>query len=213
MAHHSYAKICLHRAGGVLSADNPDPNEFIACTTAAQTAEDQDVVVDTPAITVLLTLPDDVRKTVVARFARLMTTDDVVGDALNAKGTLAFRNTASWRYDEQQDRLLLDETAEAETDQLALEANRLHDAIEALTRLTPPTDRTLAEPHTPALTTWASSLDLARAEGATLWSDDPALRALARGVGVPATSTQAVLQHLASLGVITDDQLEPVSGG
>jgi tetratricopeptide (TPR) repeat protein len=208
MAHRSYAEICLHRAGGVLPAHNPDPNEFIACTTAAQTAEDQDVVVDTPAITVLLTLPDEVRKTAMARFARVMTTDDVMVDALNAKDTLAFRSTASWRYDEQQDHLLLDETAEAEADRLALEANRLHDAIEALTRLTPPTDRRFAEPHTPALTTWASSLDLARAEGATLWSDDPVLRALARSTGVPTTSTQAVLQHLASLGVITDDQLE-----
>jgi hypothetical protein len=208
MAGRTYAEICLHRAGGVLPAHNPDPNEFIACTTAAQTAEDQDVVIDTPAITVLLTLPDDIRKTAMARFARVVTTDDVMIDALNAKDTLALRSTTSWRYDEQQDHLLLDETAEAEADRLALEANRLHNAVEALTRLTPPTDRTFNEPNTAALTTWASALDLARAEGATLWSDDPVLRALARGTGVQTTSTHAVLQHLASLGVITDDQLE-----
>jgi hypothetical protein len=208
MANRSYAEICLHRASGVLAAHNPDPNEFTACTEAAQMAEDQDVVIDTPAITVLLTLPDDIGKTAMARFARVVTTDDVMVDALNAKDTLALRSTASWRYVDQQDHLLVDETAEAEADRLAVDADRLHGAVEALTRLTAPTDRTFDQAQTPAVATWASPLDLARAEGATLWSDDPVLRASARSTGVPATSTQAVLDHLARTGTITDDQLE-----
>ena len=204
----SYAETCLHRGDGVLTAHNPDPNEFAACTDAAQAGEDHDIVIDTPAITVLNTLSDDIRKTAMARFARVLTTDDVMVDALAAKDTLAFRSTASWRYDEQHDHLLLDETAEAEADRLAREAAQLHDAIETLTRLTPPTERTFETPEAPALNTWASPLDVARAEGAVLWSDDPVLRAVARGIGVQATSTHAVLHHLASTGVITDDQLE-----
>jgi len=204
----SYAEICLHRGDGMLPAHNPDPHEFAASIDAAQAGEDQDVVIDTPAVTVLNTLADHVRKTAMARFARVLTTDDVMIDALAAKDTLALRSTASWRYDDQHDHLLLDETAEAEADRLAGEADRLYDAIEALARLTPPAERTFDDMRTPALSTWASPLDLARAEGAVLWSDDPVLRALARGTGVRATSTTAVLHHLASTGVLADDQLE-----
>jgi len=166
-------------------------------------------VIDTPAVTVLLTLPDDVRSTAMTRFARVLTTDDVMVDALAAKDTLAFRTTASMRYDDQHDHLLLDESAEAEADRLAQEAARLHKEIEALTRrTTPPTARTLDAPLTTPLSTWTSPLDLARAGQAVLWSDDPILRALARGTDVPATSTQAVLHQLLTAGAITDDQHE-----
>ncbi|WP_433330870.1 PIN domain-containing protein [Dactylosporangium sp. CA-139066] len=208
MARRSYTEICLYRADGVLPAHKPDLHELTVCTEAARSAEDHDIVLDVPAITVILALPDDIRMTVTARFARVITADDVMLDALNARDTLNLRSTASWRYDEQQDHLLLDETTEAEADRLALEANRLHDAVEALNRLTPPSERIVGNHASPAVVTWAAPLDLARARGATLWSDDPALRALARAAGVPTTSTLAVLRHLTTSGAITDDRLE-----
>jgi hypothetical protein len=39
------------------------------------------------------------------------------------------RSTASWRYGEQQDHLILDEIAAAEADRLAHEANQLYDTL------------------------------------------------------------------------------------
>ncbi|MET7400634.1 hypothetical protein ABZS66_44860 [Dactylosporangium sp. NPDC005572] len=208
MAGRSYAEVCVYRAAGVLPAHTPVVAEFAACTEAAQAGQDRDIVIDTPAITVLLALPDDVRQKAMACFARVITADDIMLDALNGKDALDLRSTASWRYDEQQDHLLLDETEEAEADRLAGEATRLHDAVERLVRLTPPADRMFDQSHGPEVVTWASPLDLARAKGATLWSDDPVLRDLARGNGVPTTSTVAVLHHLVVTGVLADDEHE-----
>ncbi|WP_091456057.1 PIN domain-containing protein [Micromonospora inyonensis] len=205
----SYAEICLRRGDGVLPAHVPDHREFNACVKAAQAAEDHDVVIDTPAATVLLTLPDNVRRAAMSRFARVLTTDDVMLDSLAAEDTLALRTTGSLRYEDQHDRLLLDETTEAEGDRLAQDARGLHAAIEALTRRTAPlTGRTFDEPMPGPFGVWVSPLDLARAEHAVLWSDDPALRALARGTGVRAASTLAVLHQLVTTGAITEDQHE-----
>ncbi|WP_431948042.1 PIN domain-containing protein [Micromonospora marina] len=205
----SYAEICLRRGDGVLPAHVPDRSEFTACVKAAQAAEDHDIVIDTPAATVLLTLPDDVRRAAMSRFARVLTTDDVMLDSLAAEDTLALRTTGSMRYEDQHDRLLLDETSEAEADRLAQDAAGLHAAIEALARRTTPlTGRTFDEPLPGPLSVWASPLDLARAEDAVLWSDDPVLRVLARGTGVRAASTQAVLHQLVTTGAITEDQHE-----
>jgi predicted negative regulator of RcsB-dependent stress response len=208
MARRSYAEICVFRAGGVLPAYTTNPAEFAACAQAAHSAADHDIVIDTPAIIALLNLPDNVRATATARFARVITADDVMLDALNAKDTLNLRSTASWRYDEQLDHLILDEVAEAEADRLALEASQLYATIETLTRLTPPRERMFSDQHPASMWTWSAPLDLARARGVTLWSDDPVLRALAREAGVPATSTLAVLHHLVTTGVITDDEHE-----
>ncbi|MFI7081281.1 hypothetical protein ACIBO1_28665 [Micromonospora sp. NPDC049903] len=208
LARRSYAEICLCRADGVLPAHLPKRDEFTASANAARDAIDHDVAIDTAAISVLLALPDDIRAAAMARFSRVITADDVMLDALTAKDTLSLRGTASWRYDEQLDHLLLEETAEVEADRLASEACRLHDAVEALTRLTPPTDRMFGNHRSSALMAWSAPLDLAKARGTVLWSDDPWLRAVARDAGVPATSTLAVLQHMEAAGVITAETFE-----
>jgi hypothetical protein len=89
---------------------------------------------------------------------------------------------------DQQDDLRIDETDEAEADRLAQDAERLDDQIETLTRgTTPPSERTFDEQWAGQLRTSASPLDLAEAEQAMLWSDDPVLRSLARGTGVRVT--------------------------
>ncbi len=205
VAGRSYAEICLRRGDGVLAAHVPDQGEFNACVEAGTAAEDRDIIIDTPAVTVLLALPDDIRQAAMGRFARVVTTDDVMLDALAAKDTLAFRTTGSMRYDDQHDHLLFDETTEAEADRLAQEADRLHAAVEALTRLSAPTERIFDRAED---SVWTSALDLARAKRVVLWSDDPVLRAIARGTGVGATSTLAVLHRLHADGAITDDQHE-----
>ncbi|MFB9443015.1 hypothetical protein Dvina_51335 [Dactylosporangium vinaceum] len=205
VAGRSYAEICLRRGDGVLAAHVPEQAEFDACVEAATTAEDHDIIIDTPAVAVLLTLPDDIRATAMSRFTRVITTDDVMLDTLAAKDTLAFRSTRSMRYDSQHDHLQFNEGSEAEADRLAEEADRLHTAVEALTRLSTPPERTFDEAEDRI---WTSALDLARVQHAALWSDDPVVRALARGMGIPATSTVAVLRRLRAVGAITDDQHE-----
>lgn len=205
----SYSEICIGRGNGVMPAHNPDPGEFASCIEAAEIAADRDIVIDTPAVVVLLALPDDIRRAAIGHFARVMTTDDVMVDALAAKDTLALRTTATMGYDDQADRLVHHETAEAEADRLAEEAASLYAQVEALTRrTTPPAAPTLDRSLPASLRTWTSALDLARSESTVLWSDDPILRAIARSTGVRPTSTLAILQQLLSSRVITASQHE-----
>ncbi len=204
-----YAEVCLRRGDGVLPAHVPDQAEFAACMAAVRAADDHDVVIDTAAATTVLALPDDVRTLAMGRFARVLTTDDVMVDALAAQDTLAFRTTLSMRSAGPDEQPHLDQGSESEADRLAEEATRLHDLVESLDRrTTPPTGRTFEHPLATPLSTWASPLDLARNHNTVLWSDDPTLRAVARDVGVQATSTFAVLQLLLTTGAITDTRHE-----
>jgi hypothetical protein len=204
-ARRSYAEVCLRRGDGVLAAHVPNHREFAACLEAMEAAENRDIVIDTLAVTVLLALPDDIRQAAMSHFARVLATDDVMVDALAAKDTLAFRTTGFMRYDERQEHILLNETSEAEADRLAEDAERLHRAIEALTRRSVPISQIQDSAE---LRIWTSSLNLARAEHTALWTDDPVLRAHARALDVQAVSTMAVLHRLVIGGVITSDQHE-----
>ncbi|RKE07817.1 hypothetical protein C8E86_2653 [Catellatospora citrea] len=203
-AQRSIAEICLRRAGGALPAHVPDRGEFTACIDAARGATEHDIVIDTWAVAVLLALPTDVRAAAMGRFARVLTTDNVMVDALWAQDTLALRSTGVLWFDDQHDHLKIEESEDAEAYRLAGEAAGLLTQIEALTRRTAPTTGRTLEPPAAQLTTWASPLDLAREEGVVLWSDDAALRALARSTGVRATSTLAVLHELHRTGIVSE---------
>ncbi|GIE37093.1 hypothetical protein Ait01nite_101380 [Actinoplanes italicus] len=204
----SYSEICLQRAGGVLPAHNPHPDEFAACVAAAATAIDHDVVMDIPAIIVLQQLPEDIRHHTISRFARTMTTDDVMLDTLAAKDILALRSPGTFYYDDTFGGLKTTETPVEEADRLAVEAAELHSAVAGMDRRTCPPGKQFEADLGSDLRTWISPFSLARERRATLWSDDPILRALARQAGTPATSTQAILQQLLDNGVITADQRE-----
>ncbi len=57
---------------------------------------------------------------------------------------------------------------------------------------------------------WFSVIDLARSRGVALWSDDAALRILARSETVPAFSTLAVLQLLTERGLLSSGERQEV---
>jgi tetratricopeptide (TPR) repeat protein len=60
----------------------------------------------------------------------------------------------------------------------------------------------------PEFDPWAGGLRLASARGSALWADDIALRRLARGAGIPAFSTLALLDAYGQIGLISAEQRE-----
>ena len=60
----------------------------------------------------------------------------------------------------------------------------------------------------PGLDPWMGGVRLAAARGIALWADDAALRRLARGAGVPAFSTLALLDAYSRLGLVSAGQRE-----
>jgi tetratricopeptide (TPR) repeat protein len=64
----------------------------------------------------------------------------------------------------------------------------------------------------PGLDPWTGGMRLAAARGIALWADDAALRCLARGVGVPAFSTLALLDAYSRLGLVSAGQREDAVG-
>ena len=60
----------------------------------------------------------------------------------------------------------------------------------------------------PALDPWTGGMRLAGARGIALWADDAPLRCLARGAGIPAFSTLALLDAYSRLGLVSAGQRE-----
>jgi tetratricopeptide (TPR) repeat protein len=60
----------------------------------------------------------------------------------------------------------------------------------------------------PGLNPWTGGMRLAAARGLALWADDAPLRCLARGAGVPAFSTLALLDAYSRLGMVSAGQRE-----
>ncbi|MGH3992378.1 MAG: tetratricopeptide repeat protein, partial [Pseudonocardiaceae bacterium] len=97
----SYAETVVLRPVGVLPARHPDAAEHRVCADAARSAADHDTAIDTTAIATLINLPEDTRQAAIAMFARVITTDETLLDALNGKDMLALRGTDTWIHDEQ----------------------------------------------------------------------------------------------------------------
>ncbi|MFE9672141.1 tetratricopeptide repeat protein [Microbispora bryophytorum] len=205
----SYAEVLITKIGFAIPARHPDPAEHAACLETVQAHADGLIVIDSTAAVVLTALPADVRDSAVGVFARVATTDTVTIDALAARDSLAMRSTGHVAYDEERGALPVDHANPAEADRLAEEAEALLALIYRFERLPRPATSAFAfEDTPPPLTAWVSAADLARLRGCALWSDDPILRILARGIGIPATSSPAILDYLHSTRMISDVEHE-----
>ncbi|MFG1971572.1 tetratricopeptide repeat protein [Nonomuraea fuscirosea] len=207
----SYAEVLITRIGFAIPARHPDPAEHATCLATVQTHADNPIVIDSTAAVVLTGLPADVRDSMMGVFARVATTDTVTVDALAARDVLAMRSTASLAYDEELGAISVDHSTPAEADRLAEAAEALLTLIYRFERVPRPATSAFAfafEDAPPPLTTWVSAADLAFLKGCALWSDDPILRMLARDVGIPATSTPAILDHLHTTKVISSHEHE-----
>ena len=204
----SYAEVVLRRGLDVIPARHPDPAEHALCLQAARVALNKGVAVDTTALVVIDLLNAEVAAAAQGRY-RLVTVDDVLADARAARRALTASSPGRLAWDEQAQASRYIETDSEAASELADAAQSLVKNIEQLRRLPrpAPTDQRFAESiYSP----WFPVIDLARAEGAALWADDGALRLLARGEGVPAFSTPAMLQVMEDDGALLSSQREDI---
>jgi hypothetical protein len=141
-------------------------------------------------------------------FSRLHTTDEAMLDALAAKDELGLRGTGTWVYDEQLGGVRLDVIPQEDADRLADEVAALVEAFQQISRHPRPPTEPSDTPDVPPLAAWESVVGLAKYRELILWSDDPLQRARARRFGLLATSTPAILAHLADSGQISASTYE-----
>ena len=203
-----YAEIVLNRGLDVIPARHPDPAEHAACLEIARQALDASVVIDTTALVVTRLLEPDHRTAAHGLF-RLVTVDDVLADARAARHALSGQTVGQLTWDERAQAPRLVESDEAQTAALSAAAAALVTDIEHIQRLPWPA---AGNPRSrdAFFSPWFPLIDLARSQGTALWSDDTALRALARAEGVPALSTPAVLQLLVEQRVLSDGQRQEI---
>lgn len=200
----TYAEVILNRGVDIIPARHPDPAEHAACIQAAREALDTDVVIDTTALVVTRLLGADHQGRAHGAF-RLLTVDNILADARAARQMLNANTRAHLFWDDLAQTPRLIEADERATAALAAAAAALVNDIERVRRL-PPTTPQDPRAQGAFFSPWFPLIDLARSQHATLWSDDTALRTLARAEGMPAFSTPAVLQLLVENGTVSDQQ-------
>ncbi|MFB9961238.1 hypothetical protein ACFFOP_01475 [Sinosporangium siamense] len=207
-AHRTYAEVLIDRDDIVIAARHPGPVDLMACAETVRRHADKDAVQDTAAALVLQTLPPQLREDVLGVFARVMTTDAVMLDALGASDKLALRKVGTAVWDDRHDRVQVIAVSPAEISRQVSQASALLSAIESLTRIPQPATEAFDRLDAPAIRAWASVADLAQQRQVALWSDDSVLRAHARQVGIATTSTTAILDYLLGAGRITAEAHE-----
>lgn len=201
--HHSYAEVVLRRGIDVIPARHPDPDEHAVSVDTARRLRDTNVVVDTTALVVTALLPRTVITAARGAF-RLTTLDDVLADARAANASLSAQSPGRLVWDEESQRSWFVESDEHLAARLAEAAKALIEDIQQVRRVPrrPSTDERLESAE---LTPWLPLIELGKADGAALWSDDASMRVLARSMGVESFSTLAVLDLLEESGNLTSE--------
>ena len=214
-ARRSHAAVVLARGLGTIPAWHPDPAEHTAAASDAAEALDGPAVADTTTLLVLTLLGESLRGTLLGAFTSVRITDSTLSDIRRAADEAAARSTASFVYDDQARRTVLVEGTEQDAEDRAAESQALVRVAAVLPAFPdPPVD-----PDDPTRGDWGPWMAAARAaaSGGALWSDDAALRVLARALGAKAFSTAAVLDALLARGVLSlperDDALRRMVRG
>ena len=168
------------------------------------------VVTDTTALYARTLLPalDDV---LVSGIRELLLADPAYTDIIDARDKLLIPAVGMLAVDPEtgQCEMQLVSASEQATHQAA--ASAVLALADAYTRLPLPAGGSrddLDRLAGPGLDPWIGGMRLAAARGIALWADDAALRCLARGAGVPAFSTLALLDAYSRLGLVSAGQRE-----
>jgi hypothetical protein len=192
------AELAIARGAGVLRIRVDEHAEIDACADAVRRAAGGDVVADTNALLTIAVLGDQLSLRLRGQFGRIFSTDHTLKDAHAARDVLRIRRVGWLGYDLDARALQWQQLDPDEVDRSIREADRLISTAESL-HLRPRPASTL-DPDLDVLPLSAACLRLAHARRAVLWSDDPAVRKVARRYGVPAMSTTAILDHLHACG-------------
>ncbi|MBW8800135.1 MAG: hypothetical protein JF597_43110 [Streptomyces sp.] len=173
---------------------------------AARGAQKGRVVVDTSAAVTLALLEPGVAEQLMGHPRSLVTTDQLLTDALHAKESIALRSDMSFDWDEESSRAAVLQASAEGLAQLRATSARLVEIFRAISRVPRPELRSL--PPLPAgrsSAQWLTALDYAKEHRLALWCDDRILRALALSEGVPAFGTLALIDARLDAGLTTPE--------
>ncbi len=196
----TYAEASLHRAANGVLAEFPLRPEHE--DTAAACAATAICVLDATSAHTLALMDDTTRTVLLGTCQSVVVTDGAYRDAFAARDALRARSTMSLSWDLATAKPIFSEITEEQADDLAKRSEGLLAVMAAVRRQTYPN---LA--HFPAefsrAAAWLSAVDLAKAKGYVLWSDDRVLRGVAASMGIQPFGTLALLDHLESTGRLT----------
>ncbi len=174
---------------------------------AAEDALGSRVVVETSTLIPAMYLEDELWQS--EHFSALLIPDLLRDDAIAAVDEAKSAVPTSMTWDVNQDQPVFHE---ATADQLSTSVDRA-EALLALIEGACTTANTSGLPSLPGVEPgdfdpWMSSLRLAHGEGLALFSEDLGLRSLARGFGIPAFNTHALIEVLQDGGVFDADSAD-----
>lgn len=182
---------------------------------AARQALDGVVVADTHALVVLGRTGID-PSSVTAAFSKIIVERHTIDDLLETVDSLRLRSTASMGWDPKRDRPVLVEFDEDEADRWAREADQLLDRARQF-RVRSVTRRRLegatgdvveVSQDDTRIRVILGPVELAKQLGCALWSDDPAVREVARNEGVATFGMVSLVEVLAESGGLGNEDLE-----
>lgn len=193
----SYAVALARRAAGAYLAVDSDESLHELGVRTATAAIDAEVVIETSAVLVasLCGAFDEFRN----RFSSVQLTtaamDDIVAAAVDARGDLQ-RTFGFLGWDPQANQVRFREVSFLERAEAVERAEVMAKAGSSTVRIHVQDLGTLEELDDAHVHPWTTALAAAKNQGATLWSDDCALRQVARSLGIPAFGTLALMEAL-----------------
>lgn len=200
----SLAEALVKNAAGGIAAGQPDPQLAAREDRAAELAADRAVVADTAALVVVARTGLDPRR-LIAGFSAVHVPSVILDDAFIAADALRLRSTSTMGWDPRQDRPMLTDVEPEVAEQWAQDAEELLDRIRGcqIREVGTVNDR-----RDLALELMLSPVRLAQELSVPLWSDDRAMRSLARSEGVESFGTVSILRAGVAAGRLTQNQMD-----
>lgn len=176
-------------------------------TDAAKAALGSEIVVDTSALITpaLLNKPVWVNH----HFSRLMIPDILVDDVHSTMDYIDSRGSRTMGWDVLTDRFVAREITSEDITEIRQPVERLVTIVSGFLDIVPSVIAPSLEGTDPCdFGPWSASIFVAKEREVPLYSDDLALRNLARSVGVMAFDTYAIVQALEHSGVLTPSESE-----
>jgi hypothetical protein len=197
------SEMVIGGASGAVPLSAADAGMRSAEDSDAAGAIDGEVVCDVHTAVVLASLNDSLRPKLVDQFTRLRVPFQIVDDVLDGTDRLQRRSTGTLTWDESEGRMRLIEIPADEADAMAMRALRVSELVRSMLAEAVPLDEAFTVPR---LGVVLAPIELARRRGLPIWSDDPGLRATARGEGLRAFGTMSLVGALLRAGDISQLQ-------
>ncbi|HBX77020.1 MAG TPA: hypothetical protein DEG43_05200 [Acidimicrobiaceae bacterium] len=192
----SYTECAIIRISGLVYSD---ATQFATTgLKAASEALGSPVVLDSTAAVTLARLDEATARSLVGSFSFIDSTVVAYRDALNAQESLAMRSTMSIYWNDEAQRVMVNQITDDVAEGRSRCAERVLSVLDGARRA-----NWQRLEHVTTMGThssWLSALDYAIDSGESFWCDDYLLRSIALSKGVAAFSTVDLLRHLVSAG-------------